>query len=135
MELQLQRVTKRFGKLVANDSIDLTVRSGEVHALLGENGAGKTTLMNVLYGLHQADEGEILLDGRPVFFSGPGDAMAAGIGMVHQHFMLVPVFTVAENVVLGHEPLAKFGGLINLKQAKAMVKRISDQFNFDVDPN
>ena len=103
MRLELRGITKRFGDLVANDSIDLVVEPGEIHALLGENGAGKSTLMNVLYGLYQPDEGEILIDGEPVTFGGPGDAMRAGIGMVHQHFMLIPVFTVAENVELGHE--------------------------------
>ena len=103
MKLELRGITKRFGALTANDHIDLTVEPGEIHCLLGENGAGKSTLMNVLYGLYQADEGEILLDDVVQHFAGPGDAMAAGIGMVHQHFMLVPVFTVAENVMLGHE--------------------------------
>ena len=103
MQLELRGITKRFGALVANDAIDLTVEPGEIHALLGENGAGKSTLMNVLYGLYQPDGGQILVDGKPVTFKGPGDAIAAGIGMVHQHFMLIPVFTVAENVVLGHE--------------------------------
>ena len=104
MELQLRGITKRFPGVLANDRIDLSVRSGEILGLLGENGAGKTTLMNILYGLYTADEGEILIDGKPQHFAGPGDAIAAGIGMVHQHFMLVPVFTVAENVVLGVEP-------------------------------
>ena len=104
MELQLRGITKRFPGVLANDRIDLTVRSGEILGLLGENGAGKTTLMNILYGLYSADEGEILIDGEAQRFSGPGDAIAACIGMVHQHFMLVPVFTVAENVVLGVEP-------------------------------
>ncbi|MDT7577843.1 MAG: ral nucleoside transport system ATP-binding protein, partial [Pseudonocardiales bacterium] len=103
MKLELRGITKRFGTLVANDAIDLVVEPGEIHALLGENGAGKSTLMNVLYGLYAPDEGEILVDDEPVRFDGPGDAMAAGIGMVHQHFMLIPVFTVAENVMLGHE--------------------------------
>ncbi len=101
MKLELRGITKRFGQLVANDSINLVVQPGEIHALLGENGAGKSTLMNVLYGLYQADEGQILLDDKAQKFSGPGDAMASGIGMVHQHFMLIPVFTVAENVALG----------------------------------
>ena len=103
MRLELRGITKRFGSLLANDHIDLTVEPGEIHALLGENGAGKSTLMNVLYGLLEPDDGEILIDGRPASFSRPKDAIAAGIGMVHQHFMLVPVFTVAENVVLGVE--------------------------------
>jgi len=134
MRLELRQVTKRFGSLVANDAIDLVVEPGQIHALLGENGAGKSTLMNVLYGLYEPDGGEILLDDKPVHFSGPGDAMAAGIGMVHQHFMLVPVFTVAENVVLGHEPVGG-PGLINLNQARQMVSDIADRFGFEVDPD
>ena len=134
MKLELKGITKRFGTLVANDAIDLVVESGEIHSLLGENGAGKSTLMNVLYGLYKADEGQILLDGKPVEFAGPGDAMAAGIGMVHQHFMLIPVFTVAENVALGHEP-TKRGGVLDLDAARALVRKISDRFGFDVDPD
>ena len=105
MKLELRGITKRFGSLVANDHIDLVVQPGEIRALLGENGAGKTTLMNVLYGLIQPDEGEILLDDKQVAIHSPRDAIRAGIGMVHQHFMLVPVFTVAENVTLGTEPI------------------------------
>jgi len=132
--LELRNVTKRFGNFVANDSISLTVETGQIHALLGENGAGKSTLMNVLYGLYDPDGGEILLDDKPVMFSGPGDAMAAGIGMVHQHFMLVPVFTVAENVVMGHEP-TKTGGVIDIKKARELVKEISERFGFGVDPD
>ena len=134
MQLELRGITKRFGSLVANDGIDLTFAPGEIHALLGENGAGKSTMMNVLYGLYQPDAGQILVDGEPRTFAGPGDAMAAGIGMVHQHFMLIPVFTVAENVVLGHEPTAA-GGLIDLKEARRRVREISDQFGFAVDPD
>ena len=134
MKLELKGITKRFGTLVANDAIDLVVESGDIHSLLGENGAGKSTLMNVLYGLYKADAGEILLDGKPANFSGPGDAMAAGIGMVHQHFMLIPVFTVAENVALGHEP-TKRGGVLDLDAARALVRKISDRFGFDVDPD
>ncbi|KZE36936.1 ABC transporter ATP-binding protein [Microbacterium sp. T32] len=134
MKLELRGITKTFGSLVANDHIDLTVEAGEIHCLLGENGAGKSTLMNVLYGLYQADGGEILLDDAVQHFAGPGDAMRAGIGMVHQHFMLIPVFTVAENVMLGHEP-TKFGGRLDLAAARAKVKEISDRFGFDVDPD
>ncbi len=134
MKLELQGITKTFGSLVANDHIDLVVEPGEIHALLGENGAGKSTLMNVLYGLYDPDGGQILVDDAPVTFAGPGDAMAAGIGMVHQHFMLVPVFTVAENVVLGHEPV-RGGGLIDLAEARRRVKEISDRFGFHVDPD
>lgn len=134
MKLELRGITKRFGSLVANDHIDLTVEPGEIHCLLGENGAGKSTLMNVLYGLYQADEGEILLNDEVQHFSGPGDAMNAGIGMVHQHFMLIPVFTVAENVMLGHEQ-TKFGGLLDLDGAREKVREISARFGFDVDPD
>jgi general nucleoside transport system ATP-binding protein len=134
MKLELRGITKRFGALIANDHIDLTVEPGEIHCLLGENGAGKSTLMNVLYGLYQADEGEILLDDVVQHFSGPGDAMGAGIGMVHQHFMLIPVFTVAENVILGHEP-TKAGGRLDLAAARAKVREISARFGFDVDPD
>ena len=105
LRLQLVGVSKSFPGVRANDNVNLSVMPGEIHALLGENGAGKTTLMNVLYGLLQPDEGEILLDAQAVRFHSPKDAIAAGIGMVHQHFMLVPVFTVAENVTLGIEGL------------------------------
>jgi simple sugar transport system ATP-binding protein len=134
MKLELRNITKRFGTLVANDKISLTLAPGEILSLLGENGAGKSTLMNVLYGLLQPDEGQILLDDKAVKFSGPGDAMAAGIGMVHQHFMLIPVFTVAENVVLGNEPTGKVGNL-DLQAARKLVKEISDRFGFDIDPD
>ena len=134
MKLELRGITKRFGALVANDHIDLTVESGEIHSLLGENGAGKSTLMNVLYGLYHADEGQILLDGKPVTFKGPGEAMAAGIGMVHQHFMLIPVFTVAENVMLGQEP-TRFGGVLDLPAARKLVRDISAKFGFELDPD
>ena len=111
MKLALRDITKRFGTLVANDKVSLTVEPGEIHCLLGENGAGKSTLMNVLYGLYQADEGEIVLDDVVQHFRNPGDAIAAGIGMVHQHFMLIPVFTVAENVMLGNETTGFAGSL------------------------
>ncbi|MEV1129922.1 ABC transporter ATP-binding protein [Agromyces sp. NPDC049794] len=134
MKLELRGITKRFGSLVANDHINLTVEAGEIHALLGENGAGKSTLMNVLYGLYQADSGEVLLDGKVQHFTGPGDAMAAGIGMVHQHFMLIPVFTVAENVMLGNES-TKAGGVLDLAAAREKVNEISRRFGFHVDPD
>src|SRR5580693_7436134 len=131
MKLELRGITKRFGTLVANDGVNLVVQPGEIHALLGENGAGKSTLMNTLYGLYQPDEGEILVDDVPVVFKGPGDAMAAGIGMVHQHFMLIPVFTVAENVMLGHEETRL--GFLDLPAARARVRAISARFGFNVD--
>ncbi|MDR1851397.1 MAG: ABC transporter ATP-binding protein [Propionibacteriaceae bacterium] len=134
MKLELREVTKKFGDFTANDKISITVEEGQIHALLGENGAGKSTLMNVLYGLYQPDGGEILLDGKPVAFAGPGDAMAAGIGMVHQHFMLIPVFTVAENVVMGHEPTGPFG-IIDVPKAREIVREISERFGFEVDPD
>jgi len=134
MKLELRNITKRFGTLVANDNISLTLEPGEIHSLLGENGAGKSTLMNVLYGLLQPDSGEILIDGKQVNFASPGEAMTAGIGMVHQHFMLIPVFTVAENVVLGNEPTGKLG-LLDLNAARQLVKEISDRFGFDIDPD
>ena len=134
MKLELKGITKRFGPLVANDRIDLVVEEGHIHALLGENGAGKSTLMNVLYGLYDPDEGDILLDGQPVTFKGPGDAVAAGIGMVHQHFMLIPVFTVAESIALGYEP-TKGAGLIDIKKARQIVADVSQRFGFDLDPD
>lgn len=134
MKLELQGMTKRFGPVVANDDISLVVEPGQIHALLGENGAGKSTLMNLLYGLYQPDEGRILLDGVEQKFLGPDDAMDAGIGMVHQHFMLVPVFSVAENVVLGNEPSTRWGSL-DLATARERVQEISARFGFDIDPD
>jgi len=134
VKLELRGITKRFGDLIANDHIDLTIEEGEIHCLLGENGAGKSTLMNVLYGLYQAEEGDILIDDEVRHFAGPGDAMRSGIGMVHQHFMLIPVFTVAENVALGHEEV--YGpGLLNLEAARTLVRDISARFGFDLDPD
>jgi simple sugar transport system ATP-binding protein len=134
LELELRGITKRFPGVLANDNVNLTIRSGEILCLLGENGAGKSTLMNILYGLYSADEGEILIDGEVAEFDGPGDAIAAGIGMVHQHFMLVPVFTVAENVVLGVEPTLA-GGVLNIDEARDDVRSISEQYNLAVDPD
>jgi simple sugar transport system ATP-binding protein len=134
VELELKGITKRFGPLVANDRIDLSVAPGQVHALLGENGAGKTTLMNVLYGLLQPDEGQILIEAKPVKFHSPRDAIAAGIGMVHQHFMLVPVFTVAENVTLGIEE-TKRSGLLDRRKTRRDVRELSRRYGLDIDPD
>jgi len=134
VRLELRGITKRFGSMTANDSVDLVVEPGQIHALLGENGAGKSTLMNVLYGLYQPDEGEIVIDGTPRTFHGPGDAMAAGIGMVHQHFMLIPVFTVTENVMLGHED-TRPGGFLDRRRARREVAEISQRYNLAVPPD
>ncbi|WP_183092490.1 ABC transporter ATP-binding protein [Nocardioides stalactiti] len=134
MRLEIKGLTKKFGSFTANDGIDLVIEPGEIHCLLGENGAGKSTLMNMLYGLLTPTSGEILLDGKPVSFGGPGDALAAGIGMVHQHFMLVPVFTVAENVMLGHEQTYG-GGVLNRRAARKQVRELSDRYGLKVDPD
>ena len=133
MSLELKGITKKFGDLVANDSINLKVNDSEILAILGENGAGKSTLMNIVYGLLSADSGEILIDGQKVELNSPADALAVGIGMVHQHFMLVPEFTVAENIVLGHEQSHR--GVITLTDAKAKIKNICDEFKFEIDPD
>ncbi len=134
MDVELRGITKRFGPVVANADVDLTIRGGEVLGLLGENGAGKSTLMNVLCGLYHPDEGSILIDGKTVTFDGPGQSIAAGIGMVHQHFMLVPVFTVAENVVLGVEPTGRLDYL-DLDTARAQVREINEKYGLEVDPD
>jgi ABC-type uncharacterized transport system ATPase subunit len=131
--LELRGITKRFGSLVANDAIDFELRHGEIHALLGENGAGKSTLMNVLYGLHQPDEGEIVLHGEPVRIDSARKAIGLGIGMVHQHFMLVPVMTVAENLVLGTEPHR--GPLLDYRKAAASARELSERFGLAVNPD
>jgi simple sugar transport system ATP-binding protein len=131
--LELRGITKRFPGVLANDSIDLELNEGEILALLGENGAGKTTLMNVLYGLYTPDEGEILIRGEKVNIQGPHDAIDMGIGMVHQHFMLVPVFTVTENVMLGVESI-KNGVFLDRKFASQRIEEISTRFGLEVDP-
>ena len=132
--LELRNITKRFPGVLANDHVSFTLEQGEIHALLGENGAGKTTLMNILYGLYQPDEGEIIVRGQPRKITSPDDAIAAGIGMVHQHFMLVPVFTVTENVMLGEEVL-RAGVLLDRKAAAARIRSLSEQYGLAVDPN
>ncbi len=133
MKLELRNITKKFGDFAANEDISLTVNPGEIVALLGENGAGKSTLMNVVYGLLQPTSGEILINDVVEQFEGPGDAMEAGIGMVHQHFMLIPPFTVAENVMLGHEHTK--GPFLDLDSARKHVENISQAFNLHVDPD
>ena len=132
--VELDGITKRFPGVLANDDVDLDVESGTVHALLGENGAGKTTLMNALYGLYDPDEGEIYVDGEPVDFDTPRDAIDAGIGMIHQHFMLVDPMTVAENVVLGNEPTKWFGLSTDDEATVHQVRELSQRYGFDVDP-
>ncbi len=134
LALEMRGVTKRFPGVVANDHIDFRLEKGEIHALLGENGAGKTTLMNILYGLYRPDEGHILLDGREVHIRSPHDAIAQGIGMVHQHFMLIPVMTVAENVILGME-VVRNGIVLDLANAGKRIQEFSHQFGLDVDPH
>ena len=132
--LEMRGITKVFPGVRANDGIDLEVRPGELHALLGENGAGKSTLMNILYGLIGPDSGEILLDGQPVHIASPTDAIARGIGMVHQHFMLVPVFTVAENIVLGNETMAN-PVFLDTNKADGRIRDLAQQLGFEIDPN
>ncbi len=132
--LELRGITKRFPGVLANDAIQLTLEQGEIHALLGENGAGKTTLMNILYGLYQPDEGEIVVRGQVIKVHSPGDAIKAGVGMVHQHFMLIPVFTVTENVMLGEETL-KPGGFLDRESAAKRIRDISQTYNLQVDPD
>src|SRR5918992_3998638 len=132
--LELRGITKRFPGVVANDSVDFELRRGEVHALLGENGAGKTTLVNVLYGLYRPDEGEIVIDGKPVTFHSPREAIEHGIGMVHQHFMLIPVMTVAENIVLATEP-TQGGVFLDFAAARKRVEELAASFNFSINPD
>ena len=133
MPLELKGISKSFGNLQANNQISLKVGKGEIHAILGENGAGKSTLMNIVYGLLQPDSGEILVDEKSVKILEPADAIKYGIGMVHQHFMLIPVFTVAENIALGREK-SKFG-IISFAEIKTKIKMLSDEFKFDIDPD
>ncbi|EJN61492.1 ABC transporter ATP-binding protein [Halogranum rubrum] len=133
--VHLDGITKRFPGVVANDDVDLSVERGTVHALLGENGAGKTTLMNILYGLYQPTEGTIHIDGTARDFHSPRDAIDAGVGMIHQHFMLVDPMTITENIVLGNEPRKWLGLAVDSAQARTEVRELSNRYGFDVDPD
>ena len=132
--VELRDISKTFPGVVANDHVDLEVRQGEIHALVGENGAGKSTLMNILYGLIRADGGQILVEGTPVSMQGPRDAIRHGIGMVHQHFMLIPVFTVGENVVLGSEPVRP-GGFYDYARARQAIDDLTKRYGLALDPD
>ncbi|MBI5080464.1 MAG: ABC transporter ATP-binding protein [Chloroflexi bacterium] len=132
--LEVQNITKQFPGTLANDRVSLTLEKGEVHALLGENGAGKTTLMNIVYGLYHQDEGKVLVDGKEETIHNPQDAIKLGIGMVHQHFMLVPVFTVAENIILGHEN-TRGGVMLDRRTASQRIREVSQQYGLEIDPD
>ena len=131
--VEMKNIVKKFGDFIANDHVNLSVKKGEVHAILGENGAGKSTLMNVLYGLYKPTEGEIFINGQKVVMDGPNTAISLGIGMVHQHFMLVQPFTVTENIILGMEPVK--GLVVDLKTAREKVMEISERYNMQIDPD
>ena len=131
--LEMKHITKRFASVVANEDVNLSIKKGEVHALLGENGAGKSTLMNCLYGMYDSYEGEIFFDGKPVKIQDPKQAIALGIGMVHQHFMLIPRLTVAENIVLGDETRRR-GIFFDFKEAVRRVNEVSRTYGLSVDP-
>ena len=134
LTVEMRNITKTWPGVVANDHVNLEVHKGEIHALVGENGAGKTTLMNILYGLIHRDSGEILINGQVVHITGPRDAIHLGIGMVHQHFMLIPPLTVAENIVLGHEP-GNVASIYDVKQARATILELSKQYGLPIDPD
>src|ERR1700710_49361 len=129
----MRNIVKMFGDFTAVHDASLEIRSGEVHALVGENGAGKSTLMNILYGLHPRTAGEILLRDTPISFPGPAEAIAAGVGMVHQHFKLAPSFTVAENIILGAEPV-RADGRLDLGRAERHTLEISRRFGLELNP-
>src|SRR5258706_10134543 len=132
--VEMRNITKVWPGVVANDHVHLAVRKGEIHALVGENGAGKTTLMNILYGLIHPDDGEIFINGQPAHITGPRDAIRLGIGMVHQHFMLIPPLTVAENIVLGHEP-GNTASMYEIKEARELILNLSKQYGLPIDPD
>lgn len=131
--IQMSHITKTFPGVVANSDVSITLHKGEILALLGENGAGKSTLMSILFGLYEADSGEILVNGEPTKIKDPNDATRYGIGMVHQHFKLVPNFTVLENVVLGVETTKL--GFLKMEEAKKRVMELSDRYHFQIDPD
>ncbi|MEW5829680.1 MAG: ATP-binding cassette domain-containing protein, partial [Chloroflexota bacterium] len=139
--LQAIGITKKFPGVVANDHVDIDLRAGEIHALLGENGAGKSTLMNILYGLYNQDEGEIFINGKTINITTPNDAIEHGVGMVHQHFMLIPVFTVAENIMLGAETLHREkenkSPLLKLdrREVALRIEELSHQYGLEIDPH
>src|SRR5574339_373887 len=130
--LELREITKRFGDVLANDHVDIVVKPGTIHAIVGENGAGKSTAMRIAYGFYTADSGEIIVDGQPRDIKSPHDAIALGIGMVHQHFMLVDTMTVAENIVLGAEPGSSVA--MNLRGAEKRIAKLSEEFRLFIDP-
>ena len=132
--IEMKNITKKFGDFVANDSVNLDVFKGKVHAQLGENGAWKSTLMNILYGLYSPTSGDIVINGKKVDITNPNIAIEHGIGMVHQHFMLIKPFTVAQNIILGQEPISKMS-VLNMKKALNDVKEISERYGLYVDPN
>jgi general nucleoside transport system ATP-binding protein len=134
LALEMRGITKRFPGVVANDKVNFQLEKGEIHALLGENGAGKTTLMNILYGLYSQDEGEIFLNGSPATIKNPNDAIAQGIGMVHQHFMLIPVMTVAENIIIGNEVTHR-GSFLDLRRAGRQIRELSQKYQLEIDPD
>src|SRR5215471_5469945 len=133
LAVEMREITKTWPGVVANDHVNLKVRKGEIHALVGENGAGKSTLMNILYGLIRPNSGEILINGQHAHISGPRDAIRLGIGMVHQHFMLIPPLTVAENIVLGREP-GGLGSVYEINTARADIRDLSKRYGLAIDP-
>jgi simple sugar transport system ATP-binding protein len=134
LAVDMRAITKQFPGVLANDHVDFSVRAGEIHALVGENGAGKSTLMNTLYGLIHPDSGEIYINGKLVHITGPRDAIALGIGMVHQHFMLIPVFSVGENIMLGREPVASYG-FYDRARARRLINDLTKQYGLALDPD
>src|SRR5216683_983922 len=134
LAVDMRGITRQFPGVLANNNVDFSVREGEIHALVGENGAGKSTLMNVLYGLIHPDSGEILINGKPGHITGPRDAIALGIGMVHQHFMLIPVFSVGENIMLGREPVAAYE-FYDRARARKAINDLTKKYGLALDPD